>query len=88
MIRRLVENSCLEIMPICSECVYSPYCGADPIRNYLETKDVVGDRINSDFCRKNTAIFDYLFSILKQNDPETMDILWSWIQRKPIVRTK
>lgn len=88
MIRKLVENSCLEIMPVCSECVYSPYCGADPIRNYLETKDVIGDRIDSDFCRKNTAIFDYLFSILKQNDPETMDILWSWIQRKPIVRTK
>lgn len=82
VIRDIVANSCVETMPVCSECAYQQYCGADPIRNYLETKDLMGDRLNSDFCKKNKAVIDYLFSIILENNPQKMDVLWSWITRR------
>ena len=71
-------------MPPCANCVFSPYCGADPVRNYVETKDIMGDRLNSSFCKKNKAIFEYLFEIICQNDAETMNIFWSWITGRNI----
>ena len=82
IIKDIVKNSCVETMPVCSECVYQQYCGADVIRNYLETKDLMGYRLQSGFCRKNKLILDHIFSILKKNDEETMDIFWSWITRR------
>lgn len=79
VLKYIVENSCLEIMPVCGDCVYLPYCGADPVRNYLETKDVIGDRPSSPFCTKHKLIFEYLFEKIRENEKETMDIFWSWI---------
>jgi len=82
VLKNIVVNSCLEIMPVCGDCVYLPYCGADPIRNYLETKDIIGDRPSSPFCKKHKLIFKYLFEKIKQNEKETMDIFWSWITNR------
>lgn len=82
IIRDIVASSCLETMPICSECAYQQYCGADPIRNYLETKNLMGNRLKSDFCKKNKAIIDYLFDLIIENNPQKMDVLWSWITRR------
>ncbi len=79
LLREIVSKSCLEIMPYCSSCVYRTYCGSDPVRNYLETGDLMGKRPGSDFCKKNKLIFDMLFKKLKRNDPDEMDVFWSWI---------
>jgi len=78
----IVKKSCLEIMPVCADCVYAPYCGADPIRNYLETKDVMGNRPISPFCDKHIRIFDHLFTLLHNEDRDVMDVFWSWISRR------
>lgn len=83
IMHKIVYNSCVETMPICSECVYQQYCGADVIRNYLETKDLMGDRLNSDFCKRNKMILDYLFSLIEKKDEDVIDIFWSWITRRP-----
>lgn len=88
IIRDIVYNSCVETMPVCSECVYQQYCGADPIRNYLETKDIMGHRLTSGFCKKNKMILDYLFNLLRNADEETLDIFWSWITRRPYKEIK
>jgi His-Xaa-Ser system radical SAM maturase HxsB len=82
-LRNIVSSSCLEIMPHCSSCVFQPYCGADPVRNYLETGDIMGDRLHSSFCKKNKGIFRHLFNILSTADDTTLDILWSWVIGKP-----
>jgi len=79
IIGEIVENSCLETIPGCSDCVYSPYCGADPIRNYLEYGTIIGRNPGSNFCKKNMLIFDYLFNKIKENDNLFLDTLWSWI---------
>jgi uncharacterized protein len=78
----IVYNSCVETMPVCSECVYQQYCGADVIRNYLETNDLMGKRLTSGFCKKNKMILDYIFSLLNQNDEQMLDIFWAWVTRR------
>lgn len=78
LLREIVSKSCVEVMPYCSSCVYRTYCGSDPVRNYLETGDLIGKRPN-EFCKKNKLIFDMLFKKLKRNDPDEMDVFWSWI---------
>lgn len=88
VIRDIVYNSCVETMPVCSECVYQQYCGADVIRNYLETKDLMGYRLNNDFCKKNRLILDYIFELLGTSDEQLLDIFWSWITRRPYEELK
>lgn len=78
LLREIVGKSCVEIMPYCSACVYRSYCGADPVRNYLETGDITGKRPN-EFCRKHKLIFELLFKKLKRNDPDEIDVFWSWV---------
>jgi radical SAM protein with 4Fe4S-binding SPASM domain len=79
LLREIVSKSCVELLPYCSSCVYRTYCGSDPVRNYLETGDLIGKRPDNDFCKKNKLIFDMLFKKLKRNDPDEMDVFWSWI---------
>jgi len=79
VIRDMAEHSCLEIMPYCEECVYRTYCGSDPIRNYAESRDVMGKRPESRFCLRNKLIFDMLFRKIKRNNTDEMDVFWSWI---------
>ncbi len=82
IIRNIVKSSCVETIPICSECAYQQYCGADVIRNYLETKDLYRNTINSDFCYKNKSILDHIFYLLHSNDDELLDIFWAWATRR------
>lgn len=83
VIKEIVYNSCVETMPVCSECAYQQYCGADVIRNYLETKDLMGYRLQSGFCNKNKQILDHIFRLLNTNDEQLHDIFWSWVTRRP-----
>lgn len=84
VLQEIVSKSIVEIMPGCASCIYRTYCGADPIRSYLETGDVMGKRPGSSFCEKNMAIFEILFKKLKINDDDTMDVFWSWITRRSL----
>lgn len=75
----LVSKSCLETLPGCNYCVYQTYCGSDPIRYYVECGDVKGHRPTSNFCKKNMAIFDHIFSLIIKDDINIMNVFWSWI---------
>lgn len=68
-----------EALPGCSDCVYVPYCGADPIRHYRTQNDLVGHRPTSSFCGKQKAAFKILFNLLDTADEEMMNILLGWI---------
>ncbi|TYO96723.1 His-Xaa-Ser system radical SAM maturase HxsB [Geothermobacter ehrlichii] len=85
-LRDIVKQGNLEVMPSCASCVYQAYCGVDPVRNYLETGDVVGHRPESDFCQKAMGVFDILFDKLQRNDEQEMAVFWSWITRRPLGR--
>lgn len=79
VIEDLVTKSCLRTLPGCSSCAYQPFCGADPIRNYVETHDLMGHRPTSEFCRKHQGIFNIIFRKLKSQNQAVMDVFWSWL---------
>jgi His-Xaa-Ser system radical SAM maturase HxsB len=80
----LISSSCLEALPQCSDCAFQSYCGADPVRNYSEQGDIVGHPSKSDICRRNKRIMRYLLELIKKNDKNIDNVLWSWIERRPI----
>jgi len=84
VIRDLAYNSCVETMPGCATCAYQLYCGADPIRYYVEKGDVVGSRPDSGFCKKNKRILDYIFTILDQGDERIINLFWAWATRRSL----
>lgn len=80
----LVSASCLECLPVCVECGFQSYCGADPVRNYSEQGDIVGHRPTSEECRKNKAIINYILGLLKKEDKNVTSVFWSWITRRSL----
>ena len=80
----ITRSSIIQATPGCYNCIYNIYCGSDPIRNYVECGDIVGYRPGSDFCKKNTLIFEHLMRIIKDNNPSIMNVFWSWINKKSI----
>jgi uncharacterized protein len=77
-VRALVENSCLETLPGCSECAYAPYCGADPVFNWATQGDIVGYRPSSEFCKRQMGIFEYLFEHLRHGDSFVRNLFLGW----------
>lgn len=84
IIREICKKSCIECIPNCNSCVYKCYCGGDPVRNYLETGDVIHNESNNFFCSKHMGIFQFLFNKIRENDPTTMKVFWSWVNNRPI----
>ena len=76
----LAVNGVAECLAGCSDCVYVPYCGADPVRHYVTQHDAYGNRASSSFCEKNRQIFDYLFRFLESCSEEEENIVWCWLR--------
>jgi radical SAM protein with 4Fe4S-binding SPASM domain len=76
--RTLVEGSCLETIPGCTECAFAPYCGSDPIFNWTTQGDPIGHRPTSAFCAKNMGIIRHLLSTWRTGDQFTRELLVSW----------
>jgi uncharacterized protein len=77
-VRVLADKSCLEVMPGCSECAYSPYCGADPVQNWATQGDLMAHRPTSEFCFRQTGMFEYLFDVLRNGDEFTRRLFFAW----------
>jgi len=86
-LKQIIASSCIESIPGCAWCVYQPYCGSDPIRNYLQFGNFTGYTIKSDFCHKHKAIFKILFDLL-ENDDETNNVFWSWVTQRKLSEVK
>jgi len=80
----LISKSCLECLPECSWCAYQSFCGADPVRNYSEQGDIIGNRATSEVCKKNKEIIKFLLDLVKNGDQRVQKVFWSWITRHPI----
>lgn len=81
-LRALISDTLIESLPGCCHCPYLPYCGTEPVKNYLENGRV--DQICRDNCLKYKAIFEILFELLAQNRREINEVLWSWVTGKTI----
>ena len=75
----MFEASCNQALAGCSDCAFQTYCGADPIYHHATQGDMYGHRPTSGFCHRNMEVIKHLFSFIREDDPETMQIFWSWI---------
>ena len=75
----LIDKACLESLPVCARCAFQVYCGADPVRNYSEQGDIVGNRPTSEACKKYKAVFSFFLGLIRKNDPGINRVFWSWI---------
>jgi uncharacterized protein len=77
-IRAIVNASCVETLPGCSECAFAPYCGSDPVWNWSTQRDPIGHRPTSEFCTKHMGLLTHLFDLLRSGDAFTQRLFMRW----------
>ncbi len=75
-----VEDSFTLSAPMCTDCAFEPYCGADPVYHHAIHKDYVGKKPLSEFCKRNMEIFKHLISLMESDD-EIKQIFLGWANR-------
>jgi His-Xaa-Ser system radical SAM maturase HxsB len=68
-----------ETAPMCSECAFLPYCGADPDYHYATQGDFLGHKAFSGFCAKNMEVFRYLIGKVEAGGRDA-EILKAWVR--------
>jgi His-Xaa-Ser system radical SAM maturase HxsB len=73
-----LEESLTLSAPMCSDCAFEPFCGAEPVFHHATQGDSVGHKPSSAFCRRNMAIFRHLVQLMR-SDPEVLTIFRRWV---------
>jgi len=74
----ILQDTMTESMPMCSDCAFQPWCGADPTFHHATLGDYVGHKAFSTFCRKQMAIFRYLIHLI-EDVPTAREVLLGWV---------
>lgn len=77
--KTLCVASCLETIPGCQECVYSPYCGTCPIYSFAQEGSVFALMPANYKCKINKGIFDYIFKKINENNEKVISVFEKWI---------
>jgi uncharacterized protein len=63
-----IEESFAASVPMCSDCAFEPFCGADPVFHHATQGDFVGRKPLSAFCKRNMSIFRRLIELMRKDD--------------------
>jgi His-Xaa-Ser system radical SAM maturase HxsB len=63
--------------PMCCDCGFEPYCGADPVYHHAQYADFTGHKAISEFCARNMSVFKYLISTMEE-DPYAKELFRRW----------
>lgn len=83
-LRKIISASCIEAIPSCAWCVFQPYCGGDPVRNYFSKAGEWLNNGHSEFCHMHRSLFSLLFDYLSLENDEIEDVFWSWITHRTL----
>jgi uncharacterized protein len=72
-----IEESFAASVPMCTDCAFEPFCGADPVFHYATQGDFVGRKPLSAFCGRNMAIFRRLITLMRK-DEEVRRVFVQW----------
>ncbi|MGY3017196.1 uncharacterized protein ACVWZ5_002742 [Pseudomonas sp. TE6283] len=72
-----LEQSFTLSAPMCSDCAFEPYCGAEPVFHHAIFKDVLGRKSESSFCKRNISIFKHLIGLM-QSDASIRRLFIQW----------
>ncbi len=75
-----LEDTFTLSVPMCSDCSFESYCGADPVFHHAIHKDMVARKPESGFCKRNMTIFKYLIELMR-NDEQTKRIFLGWANK-------
>lgn len=81
--RWLAKGAIAEALPDCARCAFVSYCGADPVHHASVQGEPDAPRLGSEFCDRHKGIFDLLFRLLGQADPDTLRTFNAWALRRP-----
>jgi uncharacterized protein len=73
----LVASSLTQCAPECSDCVFEPHCGADPVYHHATQRDPIGIKPLSEFCARQKGVMNLLLDMLN-NEPENAAVLRRW----------
>jgi uncharacterized protein len=73
-----LEESFAASAPMCTECAFEPFCGADPVYHHATQGDYVGKKPLSDFCKRHMAMCRHLITLMRE-DSQTKDIFLGWV---------
>ncbi len=66
--------------PMCSDCAFEPWCGADPVFHHAMHGDVLGRKPESEFCKRIMGVVKLLLERMK-TDPQAKAIFMEWANR-------
>ena len=72
-----LEESFAASVPMCSDCAFEPFCGAEPVYHHATQGDFVGLKPLSGFCEKNMGIFRALIQMMEA-DPFVKRLFRRW----------
>jgi uncharacterized protein len=72
-----LESSYAGSAPMCTDCAFESYCGADPVFHHATQNDFVGHKAFSAFCRRNMAVFKLLL-MRYESDPYARQLFRLW----------
>jgi uncharacterized protein len=72
----LIGSSLTQCAPECSDCVFEPHCGADPVYHHATQGDPVGIKPLSEFCARQKGVMRLLLGLL--DSPDDASILRRW----------
>ena len=78
---RVRETGIAETLTGCSDCVFLPYCGADPVLAHAQGT-AQENRPAPSHCTRHMGLFEILFRHLAEADPDVMRIFLAWVMRK------
>jgi His-Xaa-Ser system radical SAM maturase HxsB len=73
----VVSSSLTQCAPECSDCVFEPHCGADPVYHHATQSDPLGIKPLSEFCARQKGLMKFLLHLL-DNSPEDARVLRRW----------
>jgi uncharacterized protein len=76
-----IEETYTGSVPMCSECAFEPYCGAEPVFHHTSQGDRIGRKPTSAFCMRNMEIFRYLIEKMEES-ADVERVFRSWVARR------
>ncbi len=75
-----LDDSFTMSAPMCSDCAFEPWCGAEPVFHHAIFGDVLGRKPESEFCKRIMGVVRHLLKTM-QTDPEAKEIFMRWANK-------
>lgn len=75
-----LEDSFTSSIPMCCDCAFEQWCGADPVFHYAMHGDILGRKPESEFCKRMMGVAKYLLNTMR-NDDEAKMIFQQWVNK-------